>query len=128
MAGQPEGSVLCYTIVMKIVGSVTLDELIQLSQRMYPNLIKALVDVEKHILAIDAEYHVDLEQMLLERGSAQKDLWGINFHPGFFGTDEFIEFDSMVNLRPSQRNETRGVEDERIRKKIVAIIDEKIVQ
>lgn len=113
---------------MKIIDSISLAEIKALSTKMYPNLVKAGVDINKNVVAIDAEYHVDLEQMLLEQDSAQKDLWGINFHPDKFGLDGFVEFDSMINLRPSQNNETRGVADPNIRAKIIDVVLKKITQ
>lgn len=85
-----------------------------------------LVDIQKHILIVDAEMHADEEQFLLEDGSKQQDLWGINLYPTKFGTDEFIEFDSMINIRPRQHNMSRGVENEDIRKRIIALVSEKV--
>ena len=76
----------------------------------YGNMVKAVVDCKRTIMAIGAQMHADEEQMLLEDGSAQEDLWGINLYPEKFGED-FIEFDSMINLRPRQNNRTRSVDD-----------------
>ena len=73
----------------------------------------------------DAELHSDLEALLLESGSRQKDVWGINIYPDLKG-DGFIEFDSMINMRPSQKNRSRGVEDAEVRKQIIAIVRGKI--
>ena len=84
-------------------------------------MVKAVVDVDREILAIDAELHSDLEALLLEDGSKQRNLWGINFYPDMQG-DDFIEFDSMINMRPSQNNKSRGVESEEMRKKISAVV------
>lgn len=72
--------------------------------------MKAVVDLGQSILAIDAEMHVDLEAFLLESGSKQDDLWGINLYPDIPGED-WIEYDSMINLRPRQGNRSRGVEN-----------------
>ena len=72
--------------------------------------------------AVDAELHSDLEALLLDDGSKQKGLWGVNLYPEMSG-DEFVEFDSMINLRPSQGNRSRGVEDEKTRKKIMEIVE-----
>ncbi len=71
---------------------------------------------------VDAELHVDEEHYLLETGSRQGDLWGINLHPAKYGTPDFIEFDSMVNIRPSQSNLSRGVEDPATRRQITELI------
>ncbi len=86
---------------------------------MDDEMVKGVVDVKRSLLAIDAELHADLEQMLLGEGSEQFDLWGINLY--FDG--DLVEFDSMINVRPAQGNRTRSVEDETIRQKILEIVD-----
>ena len=111
---------------MKIIAeTVALDELKEMAANTFGNFVKAVVDVDKELIAVDAELHSDLESLLLENGSKQKNLWGINLYPGVPG-DGFIEFDSMINLRPSQGNRSRGVENEEIRRKIVEIITKRI--
>jgi hypothetical protein len=111
---------------MKIVtDSITRDQLKQMAANMFGNMIKAVVDVERKLMAVDAELHSDLEAFLLQDGSKQKNLWGINLYPEIQG-DEFVEFDSMINMRPSQGNRSRGVEDENIRKQIIAIVDQRV--
>lgn len=111
---------------MKIITKISLQELQRMSENFFGNLVKAVVDIEKKLIAVDAQLHSDLETHLLENGSEQKNLWGINFYPEEFGSENFIEFDSMINLRPSQGNLSRGVEDEKIRKKILEISMEQI--
>ena len=93
-----------------------------MEEKMFGNLVKAVVDIEKKILALDAEMHADLEQLLLEHGSEQKNLWGVNFYSDMTGED-FVEFDSMINVRPSQKNRSRSVEDPEIRKKILEVVN-----
>jgi hypothetical protein len=95
---------------------------------MFGNLVKAVVDIEKGIMAVNAELHSDEEALLLENGSKQENLWGINIYPDFFGQDDFIEFDSMINLRPSQNNRSRGVDNPDIRKKILEITSKLILK
>lgn len=85
--------------------------------------IKAVVDINRQVIAYDAGMHVDLEQLLLEQGSRQQDIWGINLLKGVSG-DEWIEFDSMINIRPGQNNRSRGVENENIRNKIIEIVNQ----
>ncbi len=58
-----------------------------------------------------------------EHGSVQDDLWGINLHPDHFATNQWVEFDSMINIRPSQGNRSRNVENAELRKKIINIVD-----
>ncbi|OGX18641.1 MAG: hypothetical protein A3K83_04930, partial [Omnitrophica WOR_2 bacterium RBG_13_44_8b] len=83
----------------------------------FGNLVKAVVDIEKGVMAVGGELHSDEEALLLEKGSRQRDLWGINLYPELQG-DKFIEFDSLINLRPVQNNRSRRVEDAGIRQKI----------
>ena len=107
---------------MQIIrGKVALDELKKMSEKMYNRLVKAVVDVEKQIMVIDMEMHADGEMFMLEEGSQQEHLWGINLHPEM-EDDEFIEFDSVINIRPSQGNRGRGVENKDIQKKIRQIV------
>jgi len=113
---------------MRIVEeNISIDELKEMSSKMFGNLVKAVVDVEKNILVVDAELHSDQEAFLIESGSNQKNLWGINIYPDL-SNEERIEFDSMINLRPSQGNSSRGVEDEEIQKKILDIVNSKIIE
>ena len=108
---------------MKIVKEkIERKELKEMAASGFGNFVKAVVDVENEIIAVDAELHSDEEALLLENGSEQNDLWGINLYPELEGKD-FVEFDSMINLRPSQGNRSRGVSDPRIRQKIKVIID-----
>ena len=112
---------------MRIVKeNISIDELKEMSSKMFGNLVKAVVDIEKNIL-VDAELHSDQEAFLIESGSNQKNLWGINIYPDL-SNEERIEFDSMINLRPSQGNSSRGVEDEEIQKKILDIVNSKIIE
>lgn len=85
-------------------------------------MVKGVVDIKRELLAIDAEMHADLEQVLLENGSVQDDLWGINLWYEDEG-DDFVEFDSMINVRPRQKNYTRGVEDKATREAILAAVE-----
>jgi hypothetical protein len=113
---------------MKIIKTtILLNELKQISADTFGNLVKAVVDVERELIALDAELHSDLEALLLEDGSKQKSLWGINLYPQLQG-EEFIEFDSLINIRPSQSNRSRGVEDQQTRQKIISIVAKRIVR
>ena len=107
---------------MKLVEqSISLAELKEMAERGFGTLVKAVVDVERGIMAIDAELHADQEALLLENGSDQRDLWGINLYPDVKG-DDWIEFDSMINLRPASGNRTRGVDVPATRDRIRAIV------
>ncbi len=84
-------------------------------------MIKAVVDIDKKLLGIDAEMHADIERAFLENGSNQDSLWGINLWINEDG-ENFIEFDSMINIRPRQGNRSRDVENPEIREKIKAVV------
>jgi hypothetical protein len=101
---------------------ISRDQLKQMAEAMFGDLVKAVVDVELEIMVVDAELHADQEAFLLERGSLQPNLWGINLYPEI-EDDAFVEFDSMINLRPSRGNRSRGVEDPAIRERIVEIVN-----
>lgn len=100
---------------------ITIDTLKIIAAEIFGDMVKAVVDVNRGLVAVDAELHSDLEALLLENGSRQGDLWGVNFYPDL-EADDFIEFDSMINMRPSQGNMGRGVEDEAVREKIIEIV------
>ncbi len=104
-------------------GKIEISEIREMTKRMYENLVKAVVDIEKEIMAVDAEMHVDLEQFLMEKESCEpKHLWGINIWPNKEG-EEFIEFDSMINLKPGLGNRTRGIDNAETKEKIIKIVD-----
>jgi len=104
-----------------ITEAIALHRLREMAVRRFGEMIKAVVDVEQGIMAVDAELHADEEEALLERGSAQANLWGINLYPDVAG-EEWIEFDSLINLRPSQGNRSRGVDDPGTRKRIAEVV------
>ena len=108
---------------MKIINDkISLDELKTMAQNKFGDMVKAVVDIEKGFMAVDGDLHADEEALLLNNGSKNKDLWGINLYPELTGPDR-LEFDSMINLRPSQNNRTRSVEDPLLRQKIAALVD-----
>lgn len=92
-----------------------------LAEERFGDMVKAVVDCAKGCMAVGAELHADEEQMLLEQGSKQEDLWGINLYPDR-SDDKWIEFDSMINIRPRQGNRTRSVEDEAIQANIRSVV------
>ena len=115
-----------YNPTMKLIKeTLTLDELKKMATAGFGNMVKAVVDIDRELLALDGELHADLEALLLEGGSKQKRLWGINLYPDI-KDDGFIEFDSMINMRPSQGNRSRGVDNEETKKKIIEIVEKRI--
>ena len=99
---------------------ISREELLQSGVVFGGPMVKGVVDGARKIIAIDAELHADLEQFLLGDGSKQENLWGINLYPE--ETDDFIEYDSMINIRPRQNNRSREVEDPEIRAEVAEVV------
>jgi len=119
------GQVWTHVIIsnMKLLKKpILLESLHKMAQAGFGNFVKAVVDIEKGIMAIGGELHADEEALLIEGGSRQRDLWGINIYPEL-EKGERVEFDSMINLKPAQGNRTRGVDDIEIKNKILTIVD-----
>lgn len=106
-----------------IKDSIKLEELNKMAKNQFGDMIKAVVDIEQEIMAIGGGLHADEEVLLMEEeNSRRENTWGINIYPEKAG-GEFIEFDSMVNLKPAFGNKSRGVEDSLIREKIRKIVE-----
>ena len=109
------------TSIVLVERPVSVPELRAIAEKRFGDMVKAVVDVEKKVMAVGGELHADEEAFLLDRGSEQKNLWGINLYPDLT-MPEMLEFDSMINIRPSQGNTSRQIEDEEIRKKIASVV------
>lgn len=104
-----------------------ISNIIEMANNRYGDMVKAVADVKRELVAVDSDLHSDLETLLLENGSIQEDLWGYNIYPELDGED-FIEFDSLINIRPRQNNFSRNVEDVRIQKAIIDITNKYILR
>lgn len=112
--------------IQLIKSPITRIELRIIAKECFGDFVKAAVDIEQEIMAIGGELHIDEEVVLMEKeNSKQENIWGINIYPDQSG-DGFIEFDSMINLKPSFGNRTRGVDDAKIRQKITAVVNKLI--
>jgi hypothetical protein len=107
--------------MLVIDAPISLADLKAMAGGRFGNLVKAVVDVERKIMALDGELHADEEALLLENGSRQENLWGINIYPELEGPDR-IEFDSVINIRPSQGNRSRGIDDQVLREKVFQVV------
>lgn len=108
---------------------ITKKELSEFVQEGYNGrLVKAVVDTKQGIMAVGGELHADEEVLLMGQEGAQRDdTWGINIYPEKSGED-FIEFDSMINLKPGLGNRSRGIENMEIQEKIRVIVDRLILK
>ena len=83
--------------------------------------IKLAVDIHNRIVAGGGEYHADCEEMLLDNGSQQADVWGADWDP----TARLVRFRSLINIRPKQNNRSQEIEDSVLRQNIETIVRER---
>ena len=108
---------------MKIISKPVLkEEILTKHNHFFKNMIKAVVDMKREVIALDGELHADLEGLLIEAGSKQEDVWGINLYLRK-SPRERIEYTALINIRPSQDNCSMEVESKEIRKKIEKIVN-----
>ena len=100
---------------------ISIDELRLLAGGRFGDMVKAVVDVKRRVMLLDADMHADQEAELLSEGAAQRDLWGINLYPDL-PADAWLEFNSTINLRPSFGNRSRGVDEPATRAAIVNLV------
>ena len=93
-----------------------------IAQENYGDMAKGVVDLERKVVALGGELHADCEEMLLEQGSSQVDLWGFNIYPAK-SKESRIEYTSFINIRPKQNNLQIEIKDEGLRQQIKAVID-----
>jgi hypothetical protein len=102
-------------------------ELARLVAAHFGDMVKIVVDVQREVVAIGGELHSDAEQLLLEQGSRQADLWGANYYPGR-GAEECLEYTALINIRPSQDNPSMEIQDADTREKVRSIVERLIGQ
>lgn len=106
-----------------IIGeSIMAAQVAEMAADSFGDMVKGVVDIKLRLLALGGGLHADEEAALMAQGSAQRDLWGINIYPERPRSD-WIEFDSMINVRPRQGNRSRGVDDPNSRQLIAEIVD-----
>ncbi len=107
---------------IKVVNDkISLSEISQMAKDGFGDMVKAVVDVEKQIMAVGGGMHSDAEQVLLQEGSRQESLWGINLYPEQ-EPSRLVEFQSLINIRPRENNRTMEIQDERVKQKISEIV------
>jgi hypothetical protein len=105
---------------------ISKEELKNIAQDEFGDMVKAVVDIKREIMAVGGELHADAEQILLADNSNQPDLWGINIYPDK-SSEEMVEFSSLINIRPRIGNQSVNIENPEVKKKIISIINKLIV-
>lgn len=98
-------------------------ELARLVGDPFPDMVKFVVDLRQRKIAIGGHLHADAEEVLIEEGSRQDDLWGGNYLPGR-GEEQCIQYTSLINIRPGQGNRSMSVEDPDLRKRVRSLVFE----
>jgi len=80
--------------------------------------IKLAVDVERNILAGGGEYHADCEEVLLEDGSRQENIWGADW----YSESRTVGFGALINIRPHQDNRGMEIENPKLRERIETVV------
>jgi hypothetical protein len=105
-----------------ITAKISQENLKKYLENTFGDMVKFVVDVEKGIAAIGGEMHADCEEILLQNGSRQENLWGANLYP-FKSGEERIEYTSLINIRPSAENRGMEIQDEVIKGKVREIAE-----
>jgi len=104
---------------------ITKGELVKTAKESFGEMVKGAVDIERRVIALGGELHIDTNERLIKDGSSQQNIWGINIYPNN-PRDEWIEFNSLINIKPALGNRSADIKDENVREKIKEIVNELI--
>jgi len=114
-------------LTIRIIESkISLEELRTLCQKTFKYFVKFVADIDQGLIAIGGELHADGEELLLESGSRQDNLWGVNFYSEN-DPDDRVEYESFINIRPRLDNNSMKVENESIRIRIRQLAEQLIL-
>jgi hypothetical protein len=100
---------------------ISIAEVEKLAKEIYHDMVKGVADIERGVIALGGEWHIDANNELLREGSEQKNLWGFNLYPEENG-ENIVEYISLINIRPTQGNRDMEVKDKKIRGEMLGII------
>lgn len=109
-----------------IKDKISREQVRQMAQATFGDMVKAVVDIEQGVMAAGGEWHADSEAVLLQAGSKQENIWGINIYPDN-SDDSLLAFVSLINIRPRVGNRSMEIQDPVIREKIKGIVTGLIV-
>lgn len=95
----------------------------EIAKEFYVDMVKGVVDIERGIIALGGEWHMDANAKLIEQGSRQDVVWGFNF----YHDDNRIQYTSLINIRPGQNNRKIEIQDEELKRKMEQVIRKLIV-
>jgi hypothetical protein len=98
---------------------ITPKELVQ-AREIYNDYIKTVIDIEKNILAVGGEYHIDCEEVLIQCGSKLENLFG----GGYRISTKEVEYMALSNYKPALGKVTYEIMDEEVRKKLKILTEQ----
>ena len=108
--------------IMIVKKPISRKQLAEIAKERFGDLVKAVIDTKQEIMALGGDLHADEEAVLIEKeGSKREDVWGINLYPEK-EEEDLIEFDSVINLKPSFGNRSRGVDNHETKEKIRNVV------
>lgn len=90
----------------------TKDEINKLREQ-FDTYIKTVIDIENKICSAGCDRHFESEKMLINSGSKQKNIWG----GGIDLTTKIIDFNSFINIRPNDNNQSNEIQDLKLKEK-----------
>ena len=88
----------------------TLEE-IELLKAEFEVYIKTVIDLENKVCSAGMNRHFEGEQLLLQQGSKQKNIWG-----GGIDLETLeIDYNSFINIRPRDNNPKNEIQSEKIK-------------
>ena len=88
------------------------EEIEKLKER-FDVYVKTVIDIKQKICSAGMERHFEGEKILLDQGSSQSDVWG----GGIDCETREIDYNSFINIRPSDNNTSNEIQDSTVRKK-----------
>lgn len=114
-------------IIRIIKEPIRIDEAKEIAREFYQIMVKGVVDVERGIVALGGEYHIDANNRLIEEGSSQSNLWGFNIHFDKL-SDDWIEYRSLINIRPATGNRSVLIRDEDLQRRVREVVEALIIR
>lgn len=109
-----------------ITEPITRAEALEIGKEFYTEMVKGVVDLERGVIALGGEYHMDANEVLIGDGSKQEMVWGFNVYPSIFD-ESWIEYTSLINIRPQVHNRGMEVESPEIREMMRDVITKLII-
>ena len=106
-----------------VTEKISRSEAKKIAEEIYGDMVEGVVDIERGIIALGGQYHMDGNMALIDNGSEKKNIWGFNFYPD----ENRIQYNSLINIRPLQNNRAIEIKDEKLRLQMEKVIRKLII-